>query len=80
MGASQKKLSFEASIKKIEEIVESLEQGEIPLEKSLKLFEEGIKQIRSCQQELSTAQLTVEKLIKKENNLSTEPFDPEQVD
>ncbi|MCE9625061.1 MAG: exodeoxyribonuclease VII small subunit, partial [Deltaproteobacteria bacterium] len=41
--------SFESSLEKLEEIVEKLEEPDLPLDKSLKLFEDGIKQARFCE-------------------------------
>ena len=46
---------FESSLEKLEEIVAELESGDLPLEKSIKAFEEGIKLTRHCQNLLSKA-------------------------
>ncbi len=66
--------SFEACVKKLEEIVEQLEEPDLPLDKSLKLFEEGIRLARSCETTLSEAQGKVEKLMKENETLKKVPL------
>ncbi len=55
--------SFEDSIRRLSEIVETLEAGDLPLEESLKLFEEGVKLARSSQATLDGAEKRVEELL-----------------
>lgn len=55
---------FEAAVARLEEIVSELEKGDVPLERSLKLFEEGIKLARICQKRLREAERKVEILLK----------------
>ncbi len=70
---------FEAALARIEEIVQQLEKGDIPLEQSLKLFEEGIKLSRICNKRLEEAERKVEILIKdKAGNITAEPFEEEE--
>lgn len=59
---TEKKLSFEQAMKRLEEIVTALEQGEAPLEESLALFEEGSKLLRQCTGMLDKAEQKVTKL------------------
>ncbi len=59
-----KEKTFEASLKELERIVEQLEGGDLPLEKSLELFEQGVKLSRECQARLDDAERKVEMLIK----------------
>jgi exodeoxyribonuclease VII small subunit len=66
---------FEESLKKLEEIVEQLEKGEIPLEQSLALFEEGMKMSNSCRKELEAAEGKVEILLRNQGKLQAEPFE-----
>jgi exodeoxyribonuclease VII small subunit len=67
--------SFEESLKKLETIVEKLEQGDLALEDSLKLFEEGVALSASCKQELDAAEGKVQMLIKqRDGSLKAEPF------
>ncbi len=62
--AEKGKQTFEQSMKRLEEIVRQLEQGDAPLEESLKLFEEGTALIRSCGTLLNRAEQKVVKLTK----------------
>lgn len=67
--------SFEESLKKLESIVDQMEKGDLPLEESLKLFEEGVSLSAACKQELDAAEGKVETLIKqRDGSLKTEPF------
>lgn len=61
---SEKSKSFEQSIERLDAIVKSLEQGNVPLEQALKLFQEGTGLVRSCDEMLSKAELEVVKLMK----------------
>ena len=68
---------FEDALSKLEKIVSKLEGGDISLEESLKLFEEGIRLSRFCNQKLDEAEKRVEILLKdKEGNLKAQLFDP----
>ncbi len=68
---------FEDALNKLEKIVSKLEEGDIPLEDSLKLFEEGMRLSRFCTQKLDEAEKKVEILLKdKEGNIKAEPFEP----
>ena len=72
---------FEASLSRLEEIVSSLEGGELPLEQSLKLFEEGIKLARICNARLEEAERKVEVLLKdKAGRMTARPFEDEEKD
>ena len=55
--------SFETAIKRLTEIVQQLERGELPLEESLRLFEEGVKLSRISQTRLDAAEKRVEQLL-----------------
>lgn len=71
------KEKFEDALNKLEKIVSKLEDGDIPLEESLKLFEEGIRLSRFCNQKLDEAEKKVEILLKGKNGmLKAHPFDP----
>ena len=56
-------VNFESSIKKLEQIVDKLEDGDISLEDSVKSFEEGVGLVKECQKQLSAAELKVKKLL-----------------
>ena len=55
--------SFEDAIARLSEIVKTLERGDLPLEESLRLFEEGVRLSRVSQEKLDTAQKRVEELL-----------------
>ena len=66
--------TFEESLKKLETIVDQLEKGDLPLEQSLKLFEEGVGLSAVCKQELDSAEGKVQTLIKqRDGSFKTEP-------
>ncbi|HEY1263533.1 MAG TPA: exodeoxyribonuclease VII small subunit [Terriglobales bacterium] len=67
---------FEECLQRLEKIVQELEKGEVPLEKSLTLFEEGIQLSDSCRKELEEAEGKVEILLKRNGRLQAEPFEP----
>ncbi len=57
-------MDFEKKLKRLEEIVHTMEEGDLALEKSLQLFEEGVKLSRECQTQLTDAEQKVLKLLK----------------
>ena len=59
-------LKFDEALAKLEKIVAELEAGDLPLEKSLKVFEEGVKLTRHCAQQLEKAEKKIEMLRAKE--------------
>jgi exodeoxyribonuclease VII small subunit len=67
---------FEECLERLEKIVQELERGEVPLEKSLTLFEEGMQLSSGCRKELEQAEGKVEILLKKNGKLQPEPFEP----
>lgn len=69
---------FEISLKKLEDAVNKLESGELSLEDSLKVFEEGIRHSAVCSRKLTEAQKRVELLLKhKDGSFSREEFLPD---
>ena len=66
--------NFEDSLKRLEEIAELLEDENTPLEESINLFEEGIQLKDFCEEKLKSAKLKIDKIIKKNKDLSTEEF------
>ncbi|MBS1261792.1 MAG: Exodeoxyribonuclease 7 small subunit [Calditrichaeota bacterium] len=73
---SAEKPDFEQELKRLESIVTKLEQGGLPLEENLKLFEEGQKVLKRCRTTLEQAQVRVEKLL---SGGGREPIDPESL-
>ncbi|HUX73988.1 MAG TPA: exodeoxyribonuclease VII small subunit [Steroidobacteraceae bacterium] len=70
-------LDFEAAMRDLEEIVERLERGDLPLEESLAAFERGVLLTRSCQSALKEAEQKVEILLQKAGEPAVENFDPQ---
>jgi exodeoxyribonuclease VII small subunit len=58
----KRKGSFEETLRRLEQIVEQLEKGEVPLEDALILYEEGIKLSKTCGERLNQAELTLKRL------------------
>ncbi len=61
---SGKEKSFEESLRRLEKIVDELEQGDVPLDDALKMYEEGIALSKSCTEKLTQAELRIKKLSK----------------
>ena len=75
---SKKIPTFEENMKRLEEIVRAMERGEVPLEESLKLFQEGTELVRTCGKLLDDAQLQVKKITAGEDGSPVEEnFDAE---
>lgn len=68
---------FEVAMKDLEELVDRLERGDLPLEESLAAFERGVVLTRACQTALKEAEQKVEILLKKAGQNSIEPFEDE---
>ena len=71
---TEKGPSFEEGLTQLEKIVEDLEGGELPLEKSLELFEKGVHLSEACRKQLEAAESRVEILLKKDGRVQAEPF------
>jgi exodeoxyribonuclease VII small subunit len=71
--------SFEASLEALEQIVHQLESGDLPLEKSLELFEQGIRLSRECQERLGQAERRIEILLRdNQGRPAVTNFEPKQ--
>ncbi|HDJ27633.1 MAG TPA: exodeoxyribonuclease VII small subunit [Proteobacteria bacterium] len=68
------KQSFETALKKLEEVVEKLESGEVSLDQSLKLFEQGITLVRQCSKRLDEVESKVQVLVSDERGERLEEF------
>jgi exodeoxyribonuclease VII small subunit len=69
--------SFEESLKRLEKIVEQLERGDLPLEESIKLFEEGTRLSAECKDYLDKAEGKVQVLVKqRDGSIKSGPFPP----
>jgi exodeoxyribonuclease VII small subunit len=75
--SSTKPKTFESSLEELERIVRQLEQGELTLEKSLELFEQGVTLSRDCQERLNQAERRIEILMRdNQGRAAVRPFDP----
>jgi len=73
-------MKFEEAIKKLEKIVQELEDGDLPLDESLERYEEGIRLSKVCAKKLETAKKKVEILLKSEDGtFELEPFEDKKV-
>jgi exodeoxyribonuclease VII small subunit len=70
--------TFEQSLKRLENIVNRLEQGDVPLEESLKLYEEGLELSKACSERLAKAELTLKRLSKNAKGAFEELDDEEE--
>ncbi|MBA7657395.1 Exodeoxyribonuclease 7 small subunit [subsurface metagenome] len=75
-----KEKQFEDAMKELEDIVKRLESGDLSLEESLKIFEEGIALSRYCFRKLEEAEKRVSILIKDEEGIKREPFESEEIE
>ncbi|MFO7952380.1 MAG: exodeoxyribonuclease VII small subunit [Bacillota bacterium] len=73
-------MSYEEAIKKLEEIVQRLENAEIPLEESLSSFQEGIALSRYCREKLAEIEYRVEYLLKEEQQQSLKDISEDEPD
>lgn len=73
-------MDFEKKLNRLEEIVQKMEKGELALDESLKLFEEGVKLSRDCHSQLTKAEAQVKKLVgfDSEGKAMTENFKSEE--
>lgn len=71
-------LNFEASLAELERIVKELESGDLPLEQSLRRFEEGMRLSAACKKQIEEAESRVEMLTKKGAEYAAVPFQPEK--
>ncbi|MFC6806329.1 exodeoxyribonuclease VII small subunit [Methylophaga thalassica] len=79
-GSETKKLDYEAAVKELEALVERLEEGDISLEESLKLYERGVLLTRDCQESLQAAEQKVQMLLQQSGQNNLVDFDPETGD
>ncbi len=70
----EKAPGFEASLDELEKVTKELEGGELPLERALELFEQGMKLSEQCRKQLEEAETRVEILLKKNDQVIAEPF------
>ena len=74
----KKEVSFEKALERLEEIVELLESGENPLEKSLDLFEEGVGLVKLCNKKLETVENSIKILVNNNGEFEESDFKPDE--
>ena len=73
--SKEQEQSFESSLSSLEQIVTQLESGDLPLERALELFEEGVGLARRCQSQLEDAERKVEMLLRERGEIRVVPFE-----
>jgi exodeoxyribonuclease VII small subunit len=73
-GAEKPAASFEAGLQELELIVKEMESGELPLERALELFENGMRLSETCRKQLEEAETRIEMLVRKGDKVQPEPM------
>jgi exodeoxyribonuclease VII small subunit len=71
-------LSFEAGLRQLESIVKEMENGDLPLERAIELFETGMKLSETCRKQIEAAETRIEILIRRAGEVQPAPFQPEK--
>jgi exodeoxyribonuclease VII small subunit len=71
-------LSFEAGLQQLESIVKEMENGDLPLERAIELFEKGMKLSESCRKQIEAAETRIEILIRRAGEVQPMPFQPDK--
>jgi exodeoxyribonuclease VII small subunit len=69
-------IGFEAAMERLDKIVSELESGDVPLEKAIELFQEGMRLSRLCGEKLEQAERKIEMLIEEDGQLQRKAFQP----
>ena len=75
MVKKEKNLTFEENLKKLEDIVEQLESGEIDLERSVELYEKGMILKNNCEEKLKKVEIQIKKIKIENNQVKKEDFE-----
>jgi len=73
-------ISFEQALERLESIVAQLENGDVPLEQAIELYQEGMKLSNLCNGKLQQVESKIEMLIQTEQGLATKPFTASQLE
>ena len=73
-------LSFEEALNRLEDVVENLESGQVPLEQAIDLFQEGMKLAKRCHLKLDHIEQKIEILLEKDGQFLKKPFEHEEVE
>lgn len=75
-GKDESSISFEEAMDKLEQIVGELESGDVPLEKAIELFQEGMALSHLCGQKLEQVERKIETLLEENGGFAKKPFQP----
>ncbi len=75
---AEKIIDFEKSLERLETLVNEMESGTLPLEEMIKHFEEGSKLVTLCSKKLTEVEQKIEKLVKKDGELTEVPFETKE--
>lgn len=78
MGEKEEQLTFEEAIERLEEVVDSLEQGDVPLEKALSMFQEGMELSKICHAKLTTVEKQIEQILTEDGEIKEGIFEEER--
>lgn len=74
MANETAEISFEEAMAQLETIVEQLEDGDVPLEKAIDLFQQGMKLSQMCSQKLEQVEQKIEMIVEEGGELKRKPF------
>ena len=74
---TEKQDSFEKNLKQLEDVVAKLEQGDLPLDEAMKLFQDGMRLSKLCSERLTTVELEIKKLVADGDKFKLEALEPE---
>ena len=72
--------SFEDALTRLESLVDSMEQGQVPLAELIARYEEGTRLLKVCESRLKDAELKIDQLKKTRDSVALEPFSPERAE
>jgi exodeoxyribonuclease VII small subunit len=78
MSEENKSLTFEQSMKSLEDLVENLEKGDVPLEEAISMFQEGMKLSKDCQDRLQKVEKKMTEVLSEDGEISTFQVEEEQ--
>jgi exodeoxyribonuclease VII small subunit len=73
----EKQDTFEKNLRQLEDVVTKLEQGELPLDEAMKLFQEGMRLSKLCSERLATVETEIKKLVAEGDKFKLETFAPD---
>ncbi len=72
---AEKVATFEDNLRRLEDVVGKLEQGELPLDEAIKLYQEGMRLSKLCAERLATVEAEIKKLVVENNNIKLESLE-----